>query len=411
MRDLNDKKKININIINILFLMSLTFLVKPEIYTIFFIFISLILVLKNKTFFFKSTKYINYLFLLFFTGSFFILSNEIQYVKNDIGYLIKAITCFLIGFILGTKIFNFTKFLEYIIVLLFIYSLYWIYLVSTNAVNFDNYAEFNMMSFKSVPYIATLILPLVLLKIDNKYFLDFKILNRYLFFIIILIGIFFSFSRTKIFLILLSFFILFFYKKKIKISYIIFFISMILIINLNSPFFENFSPIISKFRNSFNEILFFNGTDLQEIYLNWRGFELLKAYEQFQNVGLFKKFFGQSFGATVNLQNNFSIGNIDYYSELPYIHNGYFQILTKFGIIGIIFVIIFYIKVTFTSNRKFKTYFNKKDDQILLILKLILMIYFIFLTLVISGLFNHSALDHIIIFSGLINGYLDNKYN
>ena len=104
---------------------------------------------------------------------------------------------------------------------------------------------------------------------------------------------------------------------------------MILIINLNSPFFENFSPIISKFRNSFNEILFFNGTDLQEIYLNWRGFESLKAYEQFQNVGLFKKFFGQSFGATVNLQNNFSIGNIDYYSELPYIHNGYFQILTK----------------------------------------------------------------------------------
>ena len=130
----------------------------------------------------------------------------------------------------------------------------------------------------------------------------------------------------------------------------------------------------------------------------------MKSYEQFQSVGLLKKIFGQSFGATVDLMDNYLVGKLGFYREIPYLHNGYFQILTKYGVLGIILMLLFFLKITFPLQN------NSNQEIAIKSLKVILFIIFLFLTMIMTGIFNPSAVDHLIIFSGVVNGYLNKQY-
>jgi len=402
---INKNNILDKNSVFIIFLMSLTVFIKPELYTIFFVVISLYLFLKDKIFFILSFNYIKYLCILFITGSFFILDNEFIYAKNDFGFLIKAIVCFVLGFHLGLKITKISKLLEYLTYSIFLYSLYWVYLVFIGEVNYDNYNEFNIFIFKSVPYIGSIVLPFIILKINKKYFLDFKFINRWIYFSIIFAGLMLSFSRNRIILSLLSIVIVFSSQnKKNFLPYFILFFFMFFLLSSNIFLFDQISPILNKFKNSFNEIIFFEGSDLGSIYTNWRGFESLKSYEQFKSVGLLKKIFGQGFGATVDLKDNYLVGKLGFYREIPYLHNGYFQILTKYGVLGIILMLLFFSKITFPIQK------NSNNEKIITCLKVILIIMLMFMTLIMTGIFNPSTVDHIIIFSGVVNGY-SNKHN
>lgn len=389
----------------IIFFMSLTLFIKPELYTIFFILISLYLFLKDRIFFLLSFSFIKYLFILFFTGSFFILNNEFIYVRNDFGFLFKAIACFVIGFYFGLKINNINNLLKYLTYSIFLYSLYWLYLIFVGDVNYENYNEFNIFVFKSIPYVATIILPFIIFKTKNGYLLNFKLINRWIYFLIIFTGLLNSFSRNRIALSLISLIIVFSSQnRKNFLPYIISFFFIIFLLNSNIFLSDQISPIFNKFKNSFNEIIFFDGSDLGSIYSNWRGFEALKSYEQFQSVGLLKKIFGQSFGATVDLMDNYLVGKLGFYREIPYLHNGYFQILTKYGVLGIILMLLFFLKITFPLQN------NSNQEIAIKSLKVILFIIFLFLTMIMTGIFNPSAVDHLIIFSGVVNGYLNKQY-
>ena len=388
-------------------LIYITSLLEPEFYLVLFSIVFFFLIIANKIELKYIFNFIGILFLLFISGSLFILNNETIYARNDVAFLFKAIICFSIGFILGKKTISLRPFFSYLLPLSIIYTLIWFYFVYENNLNFNNYSEFNYYVFESLPYICTVLLPLIIFR-DKFYFLKLHIIIRYICFAIIFLGLFFAFSRNKIFISFLSIFLFLYLKnKKVLTVFTIILFIILFFFSSNLTYFIDYNFILQKFQNSLNEILFFEGNDLGEIYSSWRGFEALRAYQQFQDLSLIKKIFGQSFGATVNLLDNYQMGKMGYYSEIPYVHNGYFHILTKFGYFGIFIVLFFYYKITFPLIKINENFCN---DSIILIngIKLIIFFILIFLTLVMTGIFNVSYLDHILLFSGFFNGYIVN---
>lgn len=91
-----------------------------------------------------------------------------------------------------------------------------------------------------------------------------------------------------------------------------------------------------KFRRSLEEVLLTDGFDPTQMLLNWRGFEAYNAQLMFDSASLGRKLFGHGLGATVDLGMAIDIGGDEPFRFLPILHNGFYNVLIKYGIFGVV---------------------------------------------------------------------------
>ncbi|MCD2323314.1 hypothetical protein LQ953_04705 [Sphingomonas sp. IC-56] len=90
-----------------------------------------------------------------------------------------------------------------------------------------------------------------------------------------------------------------------------------------------------KLRRSLDEVLLTDGFDPTQMLLNWRGFEAYNAQLMFDNASLGRKLFGHGLGAAVDLGTTIDIGGDEPFRFLPILHNGFYNVLIKYGIVGV----------------------------------------------------------------------------
>jgi O-Antigen ligase. len=155
-----------------------------------------------------------------------------------------------------------------------------------------------------------------------------------------------------------------------------------------------------KYLNSFKEMTYKNKTPtFKEINNNWRGLETNITKEVIRNGNLPEKILGFGFGKTVNIGYTGMPGIEDV--NIPKFHNGFIEILLKTGYIGIFFYILYFYFAFRLADRNYPA---RRTDKLL---KAILATSFA-TTLVITGLYNKTALDPSCLISGYLMGFCFN---
>ncbi len=157
----------------------------------------------------------------------------------------------------------------------------------------------------------------------------------------------------------------------------------------------------NKMQRSFEEILPTDGFDEASRLLNWRGFEAFNAQIMFEQGSIWQQIFGFGLGAEVDLGVRVEMSEEMVYQYLPTLHNGFYFILIKFGVIG---VILYFSGIISWFQ------WSKIPDQLGLalpvrILRGLVMVV-IASTMVITGLFNKNELHGVTIFVAYIIGYI-----
>jgi len=221
-------------------------------------------------------------------------------------------------------------------------------------------------------------------------------------FLIISFAFIFSYSRTGIgcYLIFLLSALGFFEKKKwIAIGLIILVVLFFLLEAILPDIDVQNLNFASKIKNSIVEIAFNDGEDPTQMLLNWRGFESYRAFLGFVNADIFKMMLGQGLGATVDLGMLVDMGKDMQYQFLPVLHNLYLQVLTKFGFFGLILYLFFVLEI-FKNSKKIGSLSFYGADKLLVSFGVIIL----YTSLVITGIYNITHLDPVIIFMGIIYG-------
>lgn len=153
--------------------------------------------------------------------------------------------------------------------------------------------------------------------------------------------------------------------------------------------------LISKIQKSPSELLFSenDANNKQSINEYWRGYEAYRAISQTVKNGPLAITFGNGFGSLVDLKIIMRLGNSDF-RYIPKIHDGYAQLFFKTGIVSVILYAIF-LFFFYTSSVKVITY----DKNLIVFKKIILasLITLLLTTSTISGIYNDSSLDSVLI--------------
>jgi len=114
--------------------------------------------------------------------------------------------------------------------------------------------------------------------------------------------------------------------------------------------FQN--SIIYKLVNSFREIRIRDLSDYGEINTYYRGYEAYRGWVTFTEGNVIEKIFGFGYGKLVNLNASVFLDG-KYWTAVPWIHNGFFFILVKEGLLGILLSLLFFIYLLKISIRGF----------------------------------------------------------
>lgn len=93
-----------------------------------------------------------------------------------------------------------------------------------------------------------------------------------------------------------------------------------------------------------------------EIVRNWRGYEVHCAQEAFHNASIWEKLFGSGFGSGIDAFGYEYLVTSEH--NLPFLHNGYYTTLFKFGILGIGLMALYYFHY-FTYAIRVETFENR----------------------------------------------------
>jgi O-antigen ligase len=157
--------------------------------------------------------------------------------------------------------------------------------------------------------------------------------------------------------------------------------------------------LAAKFRHSLDEILLTDNSDPSQIMMNWRGFEAYNAQLLFDQSTFIRKLLGNGFGTTVDLGieiNNPEDGTIVRFQAI--LHNGYYYLLVKYGVLGLftyVGTLLWYARI----GRRTRSFSASEDKLLNGLIGAIL-----FATLVITGLYNKSALQDMTILLGWLIG-------
>lgn len=323
-----------------------------------------------------------------------ILNNYTFFDKiRDTIHFSKPIIVILSGYLLAQKIDNSKFIIKTIIFIAALMAINHLCIIFTG--NLKTIAEIRGKG-GSDSFIELFALILFLFKKEYDYFnvIHSKTLSK-LTFLLILVSSFFYFSRTMI----LGFFIFFIslkgYTKLTEkaIKYITVFLVVFvgfyaylftLELDGESPGIQN---LFYKIRNAPAEVFVspegYNPKNHREIFDHWRAYEAAMALEQMDN-NVFNYVWGKGFGALVDLGFNAPIGGENGLRYIPHMHNGYIYVFFKTGILGL----FLYLFALFSLYRQVYIPSNNNNHSILLRLISGIAFYFIFTSLVITGIYN-----------------------
>ncbi len=345
------------------------------------------------------------LLLLFPVGAIFAMQNNMYEQGKDVWYLSKIILYFYLAFVFGSRMRNINTFL----------SLYVLLGVALAMVFFAGLAEAMLSSgfqstidasyqFQDVKIPATLLSVPILFKYRNRLSITRHRGAASAIAFILIAHIVLTFSRTVIISTLIGFLALYgaFNNRKLVMRSLFgigaFTTIAVIILVPMVNYSGSVGLIAKKFLHSLSEISFTNSP--KDIINNWRGFEAFMAFQGFLNASLPQKILGRGFGAAVDLGIFVEVAKNMTFRYAPILHNGYFYILTKYGILGVGLYLTFCVSVI---RRKLGNV--RIVDKDLSNLMIGIGIVILFTTLVITGLFNKNCLDGTVMLMGGICGY------
>jgi hypothetical protein len=335
-------------------------------------------------------------------GAIYALQNEHYAALKDVWYLSKIPLFFIIGFLIASKIRDIEKFLELYVAFSVIESLLFLarfFLFSRPAAdeNFELSHEAGLANLVTV-----FVLPLMFRKDVN--FIFFKgTLIKSVVVTTMVATIALSYSRAYLFCSILAILsTLGFFRNIRRIL-----LSLSVVVVLGGATFAVLPSssggsitFQSKIMNTFTEINFTDASNVVAIIHNWRGFEAFMALREFYNASILEKIFGRGYGATVDLGMYIPMSSTMVYRYLPTLHNGYFYIVGKYGLVGVLLYLVFVFKVLRGTNG-----WGSSQRDLLADLRVGVALITFFCTLVITGLFNVSGLGATCLFLGALYGY------
>jgi len=158
--------------------------------------------------------------------------------------------------------------------------------------------------------------------------------------------------------------------------------------------------VATKLRRSLDEVLLTDGFDPTQMLLNWRGFEAFNAQLMFDQSSFGRKLFGHGLGAVVDLGISVDLGGDEPRRYLPILHNGFYNILIKYGLIGLAIYVVAVARLAFMGLAVPGR--GLLEDRMLRGMVIVILLS----TAVITGLYNKSVLHSTAVFTGWLIGIL-----
>lgn len=344
----NIKSIVNIPIIFILLSFCGVFLTNDSTNIILLVITSLYflyLILSTNKIVIKDIEVIGVLFIILILGIFITLIHINDYslrnVIRDIFYILNPIVFIWTGIMFKYKYeerFDIFKIIVYIAVISSILNLLQIakeprILQVSSIYIFRNYIEVIN---------AYAVLIAIVLLFTNKHIkneCNFGIFRLNLFRILCIISFIIDFSRTNyicLFIILCPFILPIIRKNIFKVRKIIYIFILIVLANFIMP--DLMGTLFDKMIRSITELkASINWGEPSEIVNNWRGYEIYKAKDLYLEGNWFEKIFGYGLGKLIPVGVFSELVGVDA-SEggITILHNGYYMMLIKCGLIGVL---------------------------------------------------------------------------
>ena len=147
---------------------------------------------------------------------------------------------------------------------------------------------------------------------------------------------------------------------------------------------DGLDSFLYKIRMAPTELFFdeSKNKDLRYLYDHWRGFE---AHQALLKISSWNFPIGNGFGSSVDLGKEYLLGGT-YLRNVPIIHNGYVFVLFKTGVIGLLLYIFFIINSFHIIGK------SKSQNKVDILLGKGILIFWVFSTFVVTGLYNQGEI-------------------
>jgi len=328
--------------------------------------------------------------------------NESYDIGKDIWYISKLCLCLVLGFQLGMRTRDGERTLRFLVLFAVLTSLWSIVLYLRYGYEIADPMTGDQTATSRIPLLGVVAIPFLLEHLRHSDRRHFPAIIGAL--VLIGVAIILSNSRTTV-LIALGLVatwagLLATWRRAI------FAVVLAVVIGfLVWPFLPAYTggdlTITVKWRRSIEELLFTDSFDARQMLLNWRGFEAYNAQLKFNHSDIIHKFFGSGAGATVDLGQSVDMGMGMNYRFIPILHNGFYYVLIKYGLLGIV---IYTVSILKFINWGRSGQINPRYFYDRLLRGVVLSIFLS--TTVITGLFNKTELHGITIITAWLIGYL-----
>lgn len=391
--------KIKFNIYKLFFVLLLFILTAVPIFEVHFLLyfgLTVILLLNNdysiSKFTFGLISILLIIILIGIISSFFYHKIPYDWIKDGL-YFSKPIFGITLGYLLLNKIKDEYFLLKSIIYLALIFAIYHIFSVLVNT-NFSTDSINDIRNTNGLANPLELFALIILLTSYRYDFLKTVTKRKVLFIIFLSISMILYFSRTMV----VAFAIMMLAANGYaKISTKGLKYGLVFIVITGLFYFYLFSIELKRDQPGIESFLYKMKIAPSEIFLpskiidiknhknlwdHWRAYEVKLAYKQMK-LQPFSFFNGYGFGSKVDLKFVAPL-NEQGIRYIPILHNGYFNVLFKTGLIGLFFYISFLLLLYLQSYKKKISI----GEQVVRNFISAIGIYFIFTSLIITGIYN-----------------------
>ncbi len=331
--------------------------------------------------------------------------NEINIIR-DLSYFFRTLFLIYCGYYLGwknKKNIDYTKFIFSIIVVYSFLVVFFNFLHILFNLNFI-IQDFSFLKIRETMGTSDelWIIGLFILYVYPRYYGMKLFTNKVekIFYLFFYMAFFVTFSRTSIINFFICLFIYTLFNGKIKIKHILFaplliiFISLFLVFLLKLEFMQ---PFVLKIENTLVELsIKTDWSRYENIVQNWRGYEVFVALNQFNNFSLLQKIMGNGFGTLIPVKYTNLVGVPLENGGIILLHNGYYTLLLKTGICGLLCYLLFFCRLILLSLKSYSD--NAMESIILLSISVITLVN----TYTTTGIFKSTYSFITLIFMGFL---------
>lgn len=292
-----------------------------------------------------------YLFVLFYSTVVGLSQYNVRNVIRDLYYILPTIVLMVLGYYLFMFYGEKASLVKTLIIVGSIISTYVVFRFFTNISSYDELSGFK----NNFGICSAEVLFIFLILFFYVFILKEKLFNKifeFYSFVIMLLQIILSMQRNiwiSLILGIISIIVVMMTIKKYRkrmiqllmktiiITVIIYFAAVLI---LPESVTEEMVDKISQSSVEINSNQEYD--DVDDAMANWRGYEIHAAQKQWQQSNVFVELFGAGMGKGVHLDLvPYTWDSITKDGNIPLLHNGYYTILTKAGILGVIALIWF----------------------------------------------------------------------